>query len=92
MIVPGIDTGDDRHVPGTDISAHPAWHGVKAEARHTVRSEISASDALLSSIADFGVDLLVTDAYGHHRLREPLLGGVTREILGRMTVPVLMSH
>jgi nucleotide-binding universal stress UspA family protein len=31
-------------------------------------------------------------AYGHSRLRELVLGGVTRQVLGSMTVPVLMSH
>jgi nucleotide-binding universal stress UspA family protein len=31
-------------------------------------------------------------AYGHSRLREFVFGGVTREILRHMTVPVLMSH
>jgi nucleotide-binding universal stress UspA family protein len=31
-------------------------------------------------------------AYGHSRLRELVLGGMTREILGSMTLPVLMAH
>jgi hypothetical protein len=47
---------------------------------------------LLSHIADQGSDLLVMGAYGHSRLRELVLGGVTRTILREMTVPVLMAH
>jgi nucleotide-binding universal stress UspA family protein len=47
---------------------------------------------LLSRAADLGADLLVIGAYGHSRLRELLLGGVTRSILQSMTLPVLMSH
>jgi nucleotide-binding universal stress UspA family protein len=35
---------------------------------------------------------MVLGGYGHSRLREFILGGVTRSILGAMTVPVLMSH
>jgi len=35
---------------------------------------------------------MVMGCYGHSRLRELVLGGVSREILGHMTVPVLMSH
>jgi len=31
-------------------------------------------------------------AYGHSRLREFILGGVTRQMLGQMTVPTLMAH
>jgi nucleotide-binding universal stress UspA family protein len=36
--------------------------------------------------------LLVMGAYGHSRLREFILGGVTRSLLREMTVPVLLSH
>ncbi|MCY4405072.1 MAG: universal stress protein, partial [Rhodospirillaceae bacterium] len=70
-----------------------ARHGVSAEARHAISSsDLAASDALLSEISDHGADLLVMGGYGHHRMREVLLGGVTRDILRQMTVPVLMSH
>jgi nucleotide-binding universal stress UspA family protein len=43
-------------------------------------------------VADFNADLVVMGAYGRSRLRELVLGGVTRTLLGAMTVPVLMSH
>jgi nucleotide-binding universal stress UspA family protein len=42
--------------------------------------------------ADMGADMIVMGAYGHSRLREMVLGGVSREMLQTMTVPVLMSH
>ena len=42
--------------------------------------------------ADVSADLLVVGGYGHSRLRELVLGGVTRELLRHMTLPVLMSH
>ena len=47
---------------------------------------------ILSHAADAGADLLIMGGYGHSRLREFILGGVTRGILRTMTVPVLMSH
>jgi nucleotide-binding universal stress UspA family protein len=48
---------------------------------------------LISSLAsDDGLDLLVMGGYGHARLQEALLGGVTRATLRSMTVPTLMSH
>ena len=93
VIVLGIDTGDGKHIPGADVSAYLARHGVSAEARHTISSsDLGASDALLSEISDLGAGLLVMGGYGHHRMREVLLGGVTRDILRQMTVPVVMSH
>ena len=93
VIVFSIGTDDGTHLPGAEASAHLARHGVKADARHRPSSsDIAAADVLLSAISDYGADLLVMGAYGRHRLRELLLGGMTRDILRRMTVPVLMSH
>jgi nucleotide-binding universal stress UspA family protein len=47
---------------------------------------------LLSQAADHAGDLLVVGCYGHHRVRELLLGGVTRAILQSMILPVPMAH
>ena len=38
------------------------------------------------------IDLIVMGVYGHSRLREVILGGASRALLSRMTVPVLMAH
>jgi len=48
--------------------------------------------AILSHAADSSADMIVMGGYGHSRLREFVLGGVTRGLLESMTVPVLMSH
>jgi nucleotide-binding universal stress UspA family protein len=39
-----------------------------------------------------GADLLVAGAYHHSQLREAIIGGVSRELLDHITLPVLMSH
>ena len=75
-----------------DIVRHLARHGVQAEAAHTVAADIGVGDALLNHAIELGADLMVMGAYGHSRLRELVLGGATRSVLRRMTVPVLMSH
>jgi nucleotide-binding universal stress UspA family protein len=56
----------------------------------SIRSDIQPS--ILSIASDENLDLLVMGGYGHSRLQETLLGGVTRDMLQSMTVPVLMSH
>jgi nucleotide-binding universal stress UspA family protein len=50
------------------------------------------ASTIRSHAADSSAYFLVMGGYGHSRLREFILGGVTREILASMTVPVLMSH
>ena len=84
-----VDEGD---LPSADISRHLARHGFKVEARSTVAKDIDAGNLLISHATDIGADLIVMGAYGHSRFRETVLGGVTREMLKHMTVPVLMSH
>jgi nucleotide-binding universal stress UspA family protein len=59
---------------------------------HEQPVDIGDGGALLSMVADLQAGLLVMGGYGHTRLRELLLGGVTRTILDAMTVPVLMAH
>ena len=86
----GIEGHGD--VPAADIALHLARHGVKAEAAHTIATDISEGDALLSYAADLGVDLIVCGGYGHSRAREMVFGGVTRTLLQEMTVPMLLSH
>ena len=85
-------TGDDKRDAGADISLHLARHGVKVTAARTLARETPVGDVILADIADNSIDLLVMGAYGHSRLREWALGGVTRHILAHMTVPVFLSH
>lgn len=84
--------GAEKRLPGADIALHLARHGVTAEATTTYADGIGVGDALLSRIADLGADMLVMGAYSHSRAREAVFGGATRDVLDRMTVPVLMSH
>jgi nucleotide-binding universal stress UspA family protein len=78
--------------PGADIARHLARHGLKVDVAKAAADDVSDSTLLLNHASDMGADLLVMGAYGHSRLREFILGGVTRSLLREMTVPVLLSH
>jgi nucleotide-binding universal stress UspA family protein len=87
------ETEFERHQVWLDrIVAHLKRHGIAGRPEQTVRGDVPISDILLSRAADLGADLIVAGAYHHSQLRESLLGGVSRELLEHMTVPVLMSH
>lgn len=79
-------------LPGALMAQHLARHKLNVELRTMLVPELDVASAILSHIADNSSDLLVMGGYGHSRLREFILGGVTRKILGSMTVPTLMSH
>ncbi|MDM0109552.1 universal stress protein [Variovorax sp. J22R24] len=68
------------------------WHGVEASANRYPDEPSELGELLLSHAADQASDLLVMGCYGHHRIHELLLGGVTRTVLRSMTLPVLMAH
>ena len=87
------DSDLDRERPRLErVIRHLQRHGVKAQPEESPRGDISISDVLVSRAADLGADMIVAGAYHHSPLRETLLGGVSRDLLDHMTVPVLMSH
>jgi nucleotide-binding universal stress UspA family protein len=71
---------------------HLERHGVPAKPKESLRGDLAVSDILLSRAADLDADLIVAGGYHRSPVREALLGGVSRELLEHMTVPVLMSH
>lgn len=80
-------------LPTADIADHLSRHQLTVSAARTVVSDgLAPADALLDYASDIGADLLVVGGYGHSRTREMIMGGVTRDLLRHMTVPVLMSH
>lgn len=88
------DTGLRHHgdEPGADIALHLSRHDINVDVNVVEARDMGTADTILSRISDRGSDLLVMGGYGHGRMREIALGGVTRDILKHMTVPVLMSH
>jgi len=86
------DTTKTAGSQGRRLAAQLAWHGIAA----TVETIEPGSEAVGAGIqrraGAFGADLLVMGAYGHSRVREMILGGVTRHILAHPGTAVLMIH
>ncbi|HEY1884728.1 MAG TPA: universal stress protein [Roseiarcus sp.] len=91
VIVAEERKGGDE-INGANMGEHLALHGVTANVKRIAKGDLAIEDVLLSYAADSGADFMVMGGYGHSRLREFILGGVTRGILASMTVPVMMSH
>lgn len=86
------ETPEPATASAVALAGHLARHGltVRIERAHVNHADIQP--ALLSIAADASVDLMVMGGYGHSRMQERILGGVTRSMLESMTVPTLMSH
>jgi nucleotide-binding universal stress UspA family protein len=81
-----------RGSSGEALAAYLGLHGLKAAVESADPQGKSAGKALLEHAQGRGVDLLVMGAWGHSRIRELILGGVTREVLAQTALPVLMAH
>jgi len=93
VTVISVNREPDMQHPGVaEVAEHLARHGVKAE-HHSIKiDQISAADYMLNRASDEDADLVVMGAYAHNRIRELVLGGMTKGMLHHMTVPVFLSH
>ncbi|WP_371764070.1 universal stress protein [Massilia sp.] len=93
LVLVNPDRLSDAHgeQPGADMALYLARHGVKVDVV-LERTHATAGDALMALARTAGAGLIVAGAYGHSRYREWVLGGVTRELLERAPVPLLLAH
>lgn len=82
----------DTRRSASELARHLAHHRVEVTVDTTDAAGRDIGSALQSYATNCGADLLVMGAYGHSRLRQFILGGATRTMLGRPALPVLMSH
>ncbi|HQS49402.1 MAG TPA: universal stress protein [Xanthobacteraceae bacterium] len=87
-------TEDEQSFEGcAEVARHLARHGLKADVHKLhIGPGQKVADTILNEVSDQGADFVIMGGYGHSRLKELVMGGVTREILDTMTVPVLMAH
>jgi nucleotide-binding universal stress UspA family protein len=75
------------------MERHLREHGCNASRLIIDRdTDIPTGDLIRRHVDLLGADLVVMGLYGHSRLQEFILGGVSREMLGQLTMPVLVSH
>ncbi|MDN6887793.1 universal stress protein [Variovorax sp. CAN2819] len=74
-----------------DLSGWLLRHGVQASVER-LATPLRIPNALLDRAEVLASDLIVMGGYGHARVQQQLLGGVTREVLMRSGVPLLMAH
>ncbi len=78
---------------GEEVVAYIAHHGVEAGLLRFQPRNRSVGAGLLAAAESFGADLMSMGAYSTaSRLRQLILGGITRHVLENATLPVLMNR
>jgi nucleotide-binding universal stress UspA family protein len=89
----GEDTEKPRFdLPSTEGARYLSRHGIACELVEIPRGEAKIADTLVSAAQVRDCGLMVMGAFGHARLTEMLLGGVTRQMLTDPPLPILLAH
>lgn len=75
-----------------DVAAWLGRHDLSAQAHVMAPGPAGVAQDLIGVAVARGAGLIVSGGYGHARLREWALGGVTRDLLREAPVCVLLSH
>lgn len=92
MVEPKVGATADSAMPGADVGAHLARHDLKVEVVTLPREGQGTGEALLRYARETGAGWMACGGFGHSRMRETVLGGVTRHLREHATLPVLFSH
>jgi nucleotide-binding universal stress UspA family protein len=93
VVAVGGDASDGVDNAGlAEIVERLARRGVAATAETTTRRRATIAEELEQAASRHGAEMIVAGAYGHARLREWMLGGVTEDLLAASSKCVLFSH
>ena len=82
----------DIYASTAGLIAYLSRHEVDATAREFKTSDVAVGQMLLEQCRLWDDQLLVMGAYGRSRLREIILGGVTKEVLTDSDLPILICR
>jgi nucleotide-binding universal stress UspA family protein len=78
--------------PIEEAAAYLSRHGIRAIMRMVTTEGADVAESLQRVCSDERASYCVMGMYGHSRVREALLGGVTRQMLASARPPLIMAH
>jgi nucleotide-binding universal stress UspA family protein len=92
VVVTDEDPIEEHALLGADAVTHLNHHGIAGKLHRARTRNGDVPAALMAEAKRLNADLIVMGGYGHSRLREWLLGGVTYHMLHHAPVPLLIAH
>lgn len=95
VILASVQEANDKErldFPPVEGGKYLSRYGINAELLELPRGDASIADTLFSAAEKRKCGLFVMGAYGHSRLSQMILGGVTRHALTNPQIPILLAH
>lgn len=83
---------ETKELPSASACRYLARHGIDTELHEADPGERSVAETIGAVAGSLGAGYLVMGAYGHSRLRELVLGGVTNDLLHNSRIPLVIAH
>ncbi len=91
VVVLTVGEYDKKAVPAADICIYLARHGVNVEAMQGDITD-TAAEVIMRTAENMNADMIVAGAWGHSRITEVIMGGVTKSLYSNQALPVFFSH
>lgn len=85
-----LDEGHD--LPNLDASAYLSRNNISSELHQLESGKRNIAGMIEEFAQDKGASAIVMGAYGKSRLRETLMGGVTRDQIYKSKLPLILAH
>lgn len=92
VVVTNDPPSEEEAILGVDAVHHLGHHGIEATLHRVPRGDDDVGETLVKEALRQKADMIVMGGYGHSRLRERLLGGVTYNLMHEAPIPLLMAH
>ncbi|MBL6946299.1 MAG: universal stress protein [Rhodospirillales bacterium] len=92
VIILTAEGGSTRAAEASELADYLAWQGVSAKTRTFEIADRAGGEDLLRECAGIGADLLVMGAYTQSRVRQLIMGGITRHVLASAEIAVVMAR
>jgi nucleotide-binding universal stress UspA family protein len=92
IVILTAEGGSIRAAAASELADYLAWHGIESEVRNIHIADRSGGEEILQECSNLGADLLMMGAYTQSRVRQMIMGGVTRHVLSAAELPVVLAR